>query len=203
MADPPAAECGLTPVPACLPFTVDTWGPNTNDQLQFLTHAHKDHTAGVDAHATHVAATPTTLALLRNKFPALGRRMDAGLVRATPIGEHETLELTAAAGYGYSVTALPLANHCAGAGRRRLDIWGDLRRLHASCPPACWLLRCMHAAACWIQTCSDPYLDSRTCTNPPCNPHAHAARRRHVPLPVRGVWLHPPHGRLPPDAGLR
>lgn len=143
MADPPpAAECGLTPVPACLPFTVDTWGPNTNDQLQFLTHAHKDHMAGVDAHATHVAATPTTLALLRIKFPALARRMDAGLVRATPIGEHETLELAAAAGYGYSVTALPLANHCAGAGRE-LDFCGD--RALACQLPARMLAAALHA----------------------------------------------------------
>jgi hypothetical protein len=84
--------------------------------------AHKDHTVGIAECAAHICATPTTLALLRIKHPALARRLDAGAVRFTPLPEGHTLHLVAAerhGGYPYCVTSLPYANHCPGAANTR------------------------------------------------------------------------------------
>lgn len=71
------------------------------------------------AGAAHVVATPTTLALLRIKHPGLAARVDAGAAAVTPIAPWQTREFHAPSGaskgYAYSVTALPLANHCQGA----------------------------------------------------------------------------------------
>ena len=51
-------------------------------KLQFLTHAHKDHTAGIEAGAAHLVCSAPTLRLLRIKHPGLGRRLDGAAVYA-------------------------------------------------------------------------------------------------------------------------
>ncbi|KAI8463176.1 MAG: hypothetical protein J3K34DRAFT_496433 [Monoraphidium minutum] len=127
---------GPTPVPAALPFTVDgPWGDAASaaagGKLQFLTHAHKDHTAGIEAGAAHLVCSAPTLRLLRIKHPGLGRRLDAGAAAATLLGPWQTLHLAAPerdGGYPYSVTALPLADHCAGALMLlfQCEVWGSL-----------------------------------------------------------------------------
>jgi len=108
----------LMPVPACLPFDVDTFEANADDdKVQFLTHAHKDHTVGIDGAATYLVCTKLTLTLMRIKHSTLASRIDASLVAVTVIEDGEELEFTAPArhgGYKYSVTALALNNHCPG-----------------------------------------------------------------------------------------
>jgi hypothetical protein len=110
----------VAPLPAALPFTVDTWprgGHAENGRVQFLTHAHKDHTVGIEEGAEHLCCSPTTLSLLRIKFPRVAARLDAGGVAFTPLNDWDTLLLHAPerlGGYAYTVTSVPLANHCQG-----------------------------------------------------------------------------------------
>ena len=120
------------PLPPALPFTVDVWEPTGAAKPQFLTHAHKDHTAGIVEGARHIVCNPTTLDLVRIKFPGLAERLDAGAVQHTPLEPWETLHLAAppgaGGGYPYSVTSLPLNNHCAGATMllAQSDVFGSL-----------------------------------------------------------------------------
>lgn len=76
------------------------------------------------APGTHIQHTfqPTPLVPFLSQFPALSRRIAAGAVRVTPLAAWQTLHLAAPedlGGYAYSVTGLPLADHCAGG-------WGGL-----------------------------------------------------------------------------
>lgn len=109
----------VRPVPAALPFTVDTWSQDSMGKLQIVTHAHKDHTAGIELYGRHICCSATTLALLTVKFKALAKCIASGAVATTILEDGDTLHLTAdedQGGYGYTVTALPYNNHCPGKG---------------------------------------------------------------------------------------
>ena len=100
------------PLPPALPFTVDVWEPTGAAKPQFLTHAHKDHTAGIVEGARHIVCNPTTLDLVRIKFPGLAERLDAGAVQHTPLEPWETLHLAAPPGAGGSFRAAGRRGRC-------------------------------------------------------------------------------------------
>lgn len=121
------------PVPSVLPFTVDTWTADArvHNKLQFVTHGHKDHLAGIEQHAHHICCSPLTLELLCIKFPGLAARLDACDVVATTVEDWDMLELRAGeeqGGYAYSVASIPLADHCPGAVMFlfQSSVWGSL-----------------------------------------------------------------------------
>ncbi|KAI8466457.1 MAG: hypothetical protein J3K34DRAFT_460880 [Monoraphidium minutum] len=129
----------LRPLPAALPFSVDTWGPAVAAKAQFLSHAHKDHMDGLhDTRGTALFATPTTAALLPIKRPCLAPRLAPGggvaVTALTDPGDSalgDTLQLTAPrgdGGYPYTVTPLFTANHCPGAAMLLFEseVWGSV-----------------------------------------------------------------------------
>ena len=99
-------------MPRGLPFSVDTFGPNTTTKRMkrhhFLTHAHKDHTVGISPSnvAFPIYSTSLTISLLLQRHPQL----DESLFVRIEIGE--TVIVDDPDG-GFKVTAFD-ANHCPG-----------------------------------------------------------------------------------------
>lgn len=58
-------------LPRGLPFSVDTWSPNSNRKRHhFLTHAHKDHTSGILTHSCYpIYTTHLTKLLVLQNYP--------------------------------------------------------------------------------------------------------------------------------------
>ncbi|XP_072964106.1 uncharacterized protein [Typha angustifolia] len=96
-------------MPKGLPFSVDTWTPASNrKRYHFLTHAHKDHLAGIATHASYpIYATGFTKTLALHYFPQL----DESLFVELEVGESVFIDDPEGA---FSVTAYN-ANHCPGA----------------------------------------------------------------------------------------
>ncbi|KAJ6289182.1 hypothetical protein OIU76_025064 [Salix suchowensis] len=96
-------------LPRGLPFSVDTWSPNSNRKRHhFLTHAHKDHTSGILTHSCYpIYTTHLTKLLVLQNYPQLedslfvGIEVGESVVINDPDGE-------------FKVTAFD-ANHCPGA----------------------------------------------------------------------------------------
>eukprot|EP00775_Hariotina_reticulata_P003568 gene3568-3836_t len=106
----------LDPVLSCLPFTVDTWRAETSHKHQFLTHAHKDHLAGIGQHARRIVCTDITRQLVLLKFPFLKDAEAAAAVEfivLEPYVQH-SFEAVGMPGKEFSVHAIPV-DHCAGA----------------------------------------------------------------------------------------
>ncbi|KAG6526368.1 hypothetical protein ZIOFF_016351 [Zingiber officinale] len=95
-------------MPKGLPFSVDTWTPaSLRKRHHFLTHAHKDHLAGIVAHSSRpVYATRLTKALVLGYFPQL----DDSLFVEIEVGESVVVDDPDGS---FSVTAID-ANHCPG-----------------------------------------------------------------------------------------
>ncbi|KAF2590683.1 hypothetical protein F2Q70_00041521 [Brassica cretica] len=99
-------------MPRGLPFSVDTFGPNTTTKRMkrhhFLTHAHKDHTVGISPSnvAFPIYSTSLTISLLLQRHPQL----DESFFVRIEIGE--TVIVDDPDG-GFKVTAFD-ANHCPG-----------------------------------------------------------------------------------------
>jgi len=97
-----------------LPFTVDTWKPPRSGadkfKVAFLTHAHKDHTNGLDAWQGTVFCTLRTWELLKVRGCVTNHR---NLVfEELEVGVERTLSLPS----GDTLSVMPLdANHCEGA----------------------------------------------------------------------------------------
>lgn len=55
------------------PFSVDTWTEMAmRKPFHFLTHAHKDHTVGIDSHGTHpIYCTSLTEKLVLRRYPTV------------------------------------------------------------------------------------------------------------------------------------
>ncbi|CDY21684.1 BnaA09g44350D [Brassica napus] len=100
-------------MPRGLPFSVDTFGPNTTTKRMkrhhFLTHAHKDHTVGISpSNAVFpIYSTSLTISLLLQRHPQL----DESFFVRIEIGQ--TVIVDDPDG-GFKVTAFD-ANHCPGA----------------------------------------------------------------------------------------
>lgn len=93
-----------------LPFSVDTWTEcsSSKKKYHFLTHAHKDHTGGMAAHASYpVYCTSLTKQIVRHRYPTL----DEGIFVELEIGESLLID---APDEPFTVTAFD-ANHCPGA----------------------------------------------------------------------------------------
>lgn len=91
------------------PFSVDTWTEMAmRKPFHFLTHAHKDHTVGIDSHGTHpIYCTSLTEKLVLRRYPTL----HPSLFKNLEIGEPKML---AGEDQAFTVTAFD-ANHCPGA----------------------------------------------------------------------------------------
>ncbi|KAG6530184.1 hypothetical protein ZIOFF_012406 [Zingiber officinale] len=98
-------------MPKGLPFSVDTWTPaSLRKRHHFLTHAHKDHLAGIVAHSSRpVYATRLTKALVLGYFPQL----DDSLFVEIEVGQSVVVDDPDGS---FSVTAID-ANHCPGQHR--------------------------------------------------------------------------------------
>ncbi|CAA6660370.1 unnamed protein product [Spirodela intermedia] len=96
-------------MPRGLPFSVDTWTPNSGRKRHhFLTHAHRDHLQGFAANSSYpIYATRITKLLTLRHLP----QIEGGLF--VEIGVGETTVVSDLEG-DFSVTALD-ANHCPGA----------------------------------------------------------------------------------------
>lgn len=96
-------------MPKGLPFSVDTWSPNSKKKRHhFLTHAHKDHSQGILTHASYpIYSTLLTKALVLQHYPQL----DEGLFVGIEVGK--TLIIDDPDG-DFAVTVFD-ANHCPGA----------------------------------------------------------------------------------------
>lgn len=57
-----------------LPYLVDQFNEECEKKLQFLTHAHKDHTQGVEEFGTRIVCTPLTKQLVQLRHPRLAGR---------------------------------------------------------------------------------------------------------------------------------
>ncbi|GKV21635.1 hypothetical protein SLEP1_g31596 [Rubroshorea leprosula] len=96
-------------MPKGLPFSVDTFSPSSKRKRHhFLTHAHKDHTAGISTHSSYpIYATRLTKTLVLQQYPQLddslfvGIEVGQSILFDDPDGE-------------FTVTAFD-ANHCPGA----------------------------------------------------------------------------------------
>ena len=64
---------GVAAVHPALPFTVDTFAWHDSEELQFVTHAHKDHAVDIEKYATDLWCTAITKELLLIRFPCLAR----------------------------------------------------------------------------------------------------------------------------------
>ncbi|WOK94599.1 protein artemis [Canna indica] len=96
-------------MPRGLPFSVDTWTPASDRKRHhFLTHAHKDHLAGIVAHAYRpIYATRLTKTLALHYHPQL----DDSLFVEIEVGGSVVVDDPDGA---FTVTAVD-ANHCPGA----------------------------------------------------------------------------------------
>ncbi|CAH8390951.1 unnamed protein product [Eruca vesicaria subsp. sativa] len=100
-------------MPRGLPFSVDTFGPNTTTKKtkrhHFLTHAHKDHTVGISPSNVvfPIYSTSLTISLLLQRHP----QIDESFFVRIEIGE--TVVIDDIDGR-FKVTAFD-ANHCPGA----------------------------------------------------------------------------------------
>ncbi|XP_051140515.1 uncharacterized protein LOC127257955 isoform X4 [Andrographis paniculata] len=96
-------------MPKGLPLSVDTWTPNSQDKrYHFLTHAHKDHTQGIIAHASYpIYSTLLTKTLTLQYYPQLDESMFVGI----EVGQSLIIEDQDG---DFVVTAFD-ANHCPGA----------------------------------------------------------------------------------------
>ncbi|KAF9599709.1 hypothetical protein IFM89_001655 [Coptis chinensis] len=96
-------------MPKGLPFSVDTWSPSSDGKRHhFLTHAHKDHSSGITAHASYpIYSTHVTKSLVLQQYPQL----DASLFVEIEIGGKVVIEDPDGT---FSVSAFD-ANHCPGA----------------------------------------------------------------------------------------
>ncbi|KAF3341008.1 protein artemis [Carex littledalei] len=96
-------------MPKGLPFSVDTWSPASDEKRHhFLTHAHRDHIAGIGAHFSYpVYATRLTKFLVLHYFPQL----DKSIFVEIEIGRRITVKDPEG---DFKVTAYD-ANHCPGA----------------------------------------------------------------------------------------
>jgi DNA cross-link repair 1A protein len=58
-------------MPKGLPFAVDTWSSESGGKrYHFLSHAHRDHLAGIESRASYpIYATRVTAAIVLNYFP--------------------------------------------------------------------------------------------------------------------------------------
>ncbi|CAO2831187.1 unnamed protein product [Amaranthus hypochondriacus] len=96
-------------MPRGLPFSVDTWNPNSKlKHHHFLTHAHKDHCSGITSHSSYpIYATHLTKSLVLIFFP----QIDESMFVEIEVGQ--TITVNDPDGC-FSVTAFD-ANHCPGA----------------------------------------------------------------------------------------
>nr|CAD1818187.1 unnamed protein product [Ananas comosus var. bracteatus] len=96
-------------MPRGLPFSVDTWSAaSERKRRHFLTHAHRDHLAGVAAHASYpVYASRITKTLALHYFPQL----EDSLFVEIEVGDSVAIDDPDA---NFTVTAYD-ANHCPGA----------------------------------------------------------------------------------------
>ncbi|KAF9599659.1 hypothetical protein IFM89_001605 [Coptis chinensis] len=96
-------------MPIELPFSVDTWSPSSDRKRHhFLTHAHKDHSSGITAHASYpIYSTHVTKTIVLQQYPQL----DASLFVEIEIGGKVVIEDPDGT---FSVSAFD-ANHCPGA----------------------------------------------------------------------------------------
>ncbi|KAJ4953169.1 hypothetical protein NE237_030001 [Protea cynaroides] len=96
-------------MPKGLPFSVDTWSPSSRrKRYHFLTHAHKDHCAGISLYSSYpIYATHLTKTLILQLFPQL----DDSLIVGIEIGESLVIDDPDGA---FTVMAFD-ANHCLGA----------------------------------------------------------------------------------------
>ncbi|KAF8114346.1 hypothetical protein N665_0039s0108 [Sinapis alba] len=100
-------------MPRGLPFSVDTFGPNTTTKRMkrhhFLTHAHKDHTVGISPQSVvfPIYSTSLTISLLLQRHP----KLDESFFVRIEIGESV---MVGDPDGGFKVTAFD-ANHCPGA----------------------------------------------------------------------------------------
>ncbi|TVU24034.1 hypothetical protein EJB05_26426, partial [Eragrostis curvula] len=98
-------------MPCGLPFSVDTWTPASSlKRHRFLTHAHRDHLAGIagNAAAPCIYASSVTVLITLRYFPQLNRAAFVELEASTP-----PLLVSDPDG-DFTVTAFD-ANHCPGA----------------------------------------------------------------------------------------
>lgn len=91
------------------PFSVDTWTKNSERKpFHFLTHAHKDHTEGIDSYGKFpIYCTSLTKRLVCRRYP----KLNPSIFKSLEIGEPKIL---GDADQGFTVTAYD-ANHCPGA----------------------------------------------------------------------------------------
>lgn len=92
------------------PFSVDTWTEfsSSKKKYHFLTHAHKDHTGGMVAHASYpVYCTSITKQIVRHRYSMLDESMFVEL----QVGESLLID---SLDDPFTVTAFD-ANHCPGA----------------------------------------------------------------------------------------
>ncbi|KAI3834996.1 hypothetical protein MKX03_007289 [Papaver bracteatum] len=96
-------------MPNGLPFSVDTWSLSSRRKRHhFLTHAHKDHSAGISNHFSYpIYSTNITKNLLLQQIPQL----NSSLFVRIEIGEQLVLDDPDGS---FTVTAFD-ANHCPGA----------------------------------------------------------------------------------------
>ncbi|GAB2232084.1 hypothetical protein Droror1_Dr00011106 [Drosera rotundifolia] len=97
-------------MPRGLPFSVDTWTPSSSSlkRHRFLTHAHKDHCAGIVTHASFpVYCTAVTRSIVMGYYPTLEEELFVGI----EVGEEIVVD---DGDGGFRVTAFD-ANHCPGA----------------------------------------------------------------------------------------
>ncbi|ONK73267.1 uncharacterized protein A4U43_C04F29160 [Asparagus officinalis] len=96
-------------IPRGLPFSVDTWTPQSNlKRHRFLTHAHKDHLSGIAANSSYpIYATRITKSIVLQNFPQVEEavfveiEVGASVTVRDPDGD-------------FTVSAFD-ANHCPGA----------------------------------------------------------------------------------------
>jgi mRNA degradation ribonuclease J1/J2 len=93
----------LEPVLRCLPFTVDTWTADSCHKHQFLTHAHKDHLAGISQHGRHIVCTDITRQLVLLKVSSLKDAEASAAVEFTVLEPYVQ--------HSFEVVGMPGVNH--------------------------------------------------------------------------------------------
>ncbi|KAL2906817.1 5' exonuclease Apollo [Bienertia sinuspersici] len=103
-------------MPRGLPFSVDTWNPNSMlKRHHFLTHAHKDHCSGITTHFHSQFTLPSSpnplFSAIFLKLIAIVSWLDESLFVGIEVGQSLTIDDPDGS---FSVTAYD-ANHCPGA----------------------------------------------------------------------------------------